>query len=227
VFPPRLERVGDGLFQFCSSVVHVDASKSKLSLLPHFFCSDCSSLTLVKLPPTLVNFGGGEDRRGYQFAGTAVREFDASSFSWRCIPSGMWVASALVWFLLPSSVVSIGPYAFCGAGLAGDFVGGASLSWIGVWAFCACRLRRVRLIRRAVVGREAFAACSRLEHFACVGAVFGRGVFADCGVLADVLVRGADANGMAWSPVVPRADFLVECEGSNSRLTGPAAPLLL
>jgi hypothetical protein len=159
---------------------------------------NCSSLTSVTIPPSVTSIGDFAflycssltnitvDYRNPDYASVDGVLFDKGIQTIISYPAGKRIRT----YTIPSSVMSIGDYAFYGCRILASVIIPSSVMSIGGWAFYDCSSLTSITIPSSVtfIGQGAFHSCSSLTNITIPSSVtfIGQGAFYNCSSLTSI-----------------------------------------
>ncbi len=207
----KLTSIGNYAFYNCRSLTSIEIPFSVTSIGDYAF-SDCSSLTSIEVEEGNTNYksidGNLYSADGKTLIQYAIGKKD-TSFT---IPSSVTSignyafggCTGLTYIEIPSSVTSIGLYAFygCSSLTSVTFEEGSKLTTIGGWAFYLCKLTSIEIPSSVTsIGYEAFSDCSSLTSIVLPSSVTSIGdyAFRNCSSLTSIEVEEGNTNGNLYS----------------------------
>ena len=218
VIPDSVTNIGDRAFFRCSSLTSVTIPDSVVSIGSWAF-SGCRSLTCVTIPDSVIRFGAGVFSDCISLKNFNVNEkykaedgmlffeqnekihlimcYDRKQDNLipegiNIIESGAFSHSSLEKIVIPSSVTSIGAYAFYECRSLTSLVIPASVTSMGDSVFRECRSLTSITIPASVtsIGNSAFYECSSLENVVIPASVtsIGDSAFRKCRSLTSVVI---------------------------------------
>ncbi len=236
--PERVTSIGDWTFNNCRSLTSITIPSSVTSIGELAF-QNCLSLTSITIPERVTSIG---DQSFVNCDSLTTIEVDSANTTYSSedgvlfnkdktilirYPEGNTRTS----YIIPSSVTSIGDYAFWGCSSLTSITILEGVTSIGDWAFQSCRSLTSITIPEGVtsIGPHASPGCRSLTSITIPSSVksIGYQAFDDCYALAEVynysnltITAGSSSNGYLgqYAKVVYNASDLIE-EKPETRIT--------
>ncbi|MDR1030087.1 MAG: leucine-rich repeat protein [Treponema sp.] len=193
--PSSVTSIGERAFYGCSNLSSIAIPSSVTSIGAWAFYG-CSGLSSISIPSSVTSIGGSAfhgcsglssitvDTLNTRYSATDGVLFSKDNKTLVCYPKGKVYTS----YTIPSSVTSIGAYAFYGCSGLSSITIPNSVTSIGYDAFHNCSGLRSITIPSSVtsIGREAFRGCNGLRSITIPSSVtsIGNGAFRDCSGLS-------------------------------------------
>jgi serine/threonine protein kinase len=194
VIPSSVTSIGKGAFSSCRSLSEIVIPSSVTSIGDNAF-SSCSSLKYIFIPKSVIGLNGNPFAYwngkleclspNFVYEGDILFNKDKSriiSFRNQNIKS----------YVIPSSVTSIGDYAFSDCRSLSEIVIPSSVTSIGDHAFSDCYSLSEIVIPSSVtsIGDSAFYSCSSLSEIVIPSSVtsIGKGAFFSCDSLSEIVI---------------------------------------
>ena len=217
VIPPSFTSIGEGAFWGCGFLSSIVIPDSVTNIGNGAF-NNCASLQYLSIPKSVICLNGNpfadwngrleclspnfiyEDDVLFCKGKSKIISFRNKNIESYVIPSsvtsiGDWAfygCDSLSEVVIPSSVTSIGDRAFAGCGSLSEVVIPSSVTSIGDWAFYDCRSLSDIVIPSSVtrIGDWAFCGCSSLSDIVIPSSVtrIGNSVFRGCSSLSDIVI---------------------------------------
>ena len=179
VIPEGVTSIGNSAFKYCSSLTSINIPESVTSIDNEAF-SGCSSLTSIKVDEKNAYYDSRNDCN-------AIIETNSNILVSGCAST-----------VIPSSVISIGNYAFSSCSMS-SIVIPEGVTSIGNYAFEGCSSLTNIVISESVtsIGSLAFNGCSSLTSIEIPSGItsIGVGAFNSCSSLANIIV---DENNLYY-----------------------------
>ena len=194
VIPSSVTSIGDRAFSSCTSLKYISIPKSVIGLNGNPFADWNGKLQC--LSPNFIN----EDDILFNKDKNKIISFRNQNIESYVIPSsvtsiGDWAfsgCSSLSKIVIPSSVTSIGDSAFLGCSSLSKIVIPSCVIKIGNGAFYSCRSLSEIVIPSSVtsIGNDAFSKCSSLSKIVIPSSVtsIGEMAFMDCDSLSEIVI---------------------------------------
>ncbi|MCW4127763.1 leucine-rich repeat protein [Prevotella copri] len=194
VIPSSVTSIGDGAFSWCRSLSEIVIPSSVTSIGDSAFCG-CSSLIYISIPKSVFGLNGNPFAKwngkleclspNFVYEDDVLFNKDKSriiSFRNQNIKS----------YVIPSSVTSIGDYAFSYCDSLSEIVIPSSFTSIGDYAFSSCRSLSEIVIPSSVtsIGKGAFSCCDSLSEIVIPSSVtsIGDRAFYGCCSLSEIVI---------------------------------------
>ena len=194
VIPTSVTSIGDSAFSWCRSLSEIVIPSSVTSIGDRAF-EDCSSLKYISIPKSVIGLNGNPfaEWKGkleclspnFVYEDDILFNKDKSriiSFRNQNIRS----------YVIPSSVTSIGDYAFWYCDSLSEIVIPSSVTSIGDHAFSDCYSLSEIVIPTSVtsIGDSAFSSCNSLSEIVIPSSVtsIGDSAFSDCYSLSEIVI---------------------------------------
>ena len=217
VIPSSVTSIGDWAFSGCDSLSEIVIPSSVTSIGDRAFCG-CSSLKYISIPKSVIGLNGNpfaewngkleclspnfvyEDDILFNKDKSRIIAFRNQNIESYVIPSsvtsiGDWAFSgcdSLSEIVIPSSVTSIGNSAFYGCDSLSEIVIPSSVTSIGDSAFSSCRSLSEIVIPSSVtsIGDWAFSGCDSLSEIVIPSSVtsIGHHTFSGCDSLSEIVI---------------------------------------
>ena len=217
VIPSSVTSIGDWAFSFCRSLSEIVIPSSVTSIGDRAFCG-CSSLKYISIPKSVICLNGNpfakwngkleclspnfvfEDDILFNKDKSRIISFRNQNIKSYVIPSsvtsiGDWAFSfcrSLSEIVIPSSVTSIGKGVFSCCGSLSEIVIPSSVTSIGDSAFSCCDSLSEIVIPFSVtsIGKDAFSCCDSLSEIVIPSSVtsIGDSAFFRCDSLSEIVI---------------------------------------
>ena len=194
VIPTSVTSIGDSAFSWCRSLSEIVIPSSVTSIGDRAF-EDCSSLKYISIPKSVIGLNGNPFAEwngkleclspNFVYEDDILFNKDKSriiSFRNQNIRS----------YVIPSSVTSIGDYAFWYCDSLSEIVIPSSVTSIGDHAFSDCYSLSEIVIPTSVtsIGDSAFSSCNSLSEIVIPSSVtsIGDSAFSDCYSLSEIVI---------------------------------------
>ena len=194
VIPTSVTSIGDSAFSWCRSLSEIVIPSSVTSIGDRAF-EDCSSLKYISIPKSVIGLNGNPFAEwngkleclspNFVYEDDILFNKDKSriiSFRNQNIKS----------YVIPSSVTSIGDYAFSDCRSLSEIVIPSSVTSIGDHAFSDCYSLSEIVIPSSVtsIGDSAFSSCKSLSEIVIPSSVtsIGDSAFSDCYSLSEIVI---------------------------------------
>ena len=217
VIPTSVTSIGDSAFSWCRSLSEIVIPSSVTSIGDRAF-EDCSSLKYISIPKSVIGLNGNpfaewngkleclspnfvyEDDILFNKDKSRIISFRNQNIRSYVIPSSVtsigdyafWYCDSLSEIVIPSSVTSIGDYAFSDCCSLSEIVIPSSVTSIGDSAFSWCRSLSEIVIPSSVtsIGDSAFSHCYSLSEIVILSSVtsIGDNAFYGCDSLSEIVI---------------------------------------
>ena len=217
VIPTSVTSIGDSAFSWCRSLSEIVIPSSVTSIGDRAF-EDCSSLKYISIPKSVIGLNGNpfaewngkleclspnfvyEDDILFNKDKSRIISFRNQNIRSYVIPSSVtsigdyafWYCNSLSEIVIPSSVTSIGDYAFSDCCSLSEIVIPSSVTSIGDSAFSWCRSLSEIVIPSSVtsIGDSAFSHCYSLSEIVILSSVtsIGDNAFYGCDSLSKIVI---------------------------------------
>ena len=217
VIPTSVTNIGDSAFSWCRSLSEIVIPSSVTSIGDRAF-EDCSSLKYISIPKSVIGLNGNpfaewngkleclspnfvyEDDILFNKDKSRIISFRNQNIRSYVIPSSVtsigdyafWYCDSLSEIVIPSSVTSIGDSAFSWCRSLSEIVIPSSVTSIGDSAFSDCYSLSEIVIPSSVtsIGDNAFYGCDSLSEIVIPSSVtsIGDSAFSDCCSLSEIVI---------------------------------------
>ncbi|MGN8725705.1 leucine-rich repeat protein [Segatella copri] len=217
VIPTSVTSIGDSAFSWCRSLSEIVIPSSVTSIGDRAF-EDCSSLKYISIPKSVIGLNGNpfaewngkleclspnfvyEDDILFNKDKSRIISFRNQNIRSYVIPSSVtsigdyafWYCDSLSEIVIPSSVTSIGDYAFSDCCSLSEIVIPSSVTSIGDYAFWYCDSLSEIVIPSSVtsIGDSAFSHCDSLSEIVILSSVtsIGDNAFYGCDSLSEIVI---------------------------------------
>ena len=228
VIPPSITSIGEGAFSGCGFLSSIVIPDSVTNIGNGAF-NNCASLQYLSIPKSVICLNGNpfadwngrleclspnfiyEDDVLFCKSRSKIISFRNKNIESYVIPSsvtsiGDWAfygCDSLSEVVIPSSVTSIGDRAFKDCGSLSSIVIPSSVTSIGDWAFYDCRSLSDIVIPSSVtsIGDWAFCGCRSLSDIVIPSSVtrIGNSVFRGCSSLSDIVIPSSVTSIGDWA----------------------------
>ena len=228
VIPPSITSIGEGAFSGCGFLSSIVIPDSVTNIGNGAF-NNCASLQYLSIPKSVICLNGNpfadwngrleclspnfiyEDDVLFCKGRSKIISFRNKNIESYVIPSsvtsiGDWAfygCDSLSEVVIPSSVTSIGDRAFKDCGSLSSIVIPSSVTSIGDWAFYDCRSLSDIVIPSSVtsIGDWAFCGCRSLSDIVIPSSVtrIGNSVFRGCSSLSDIVIPSSVTSIGDWA----------------------------
>lgn len=203
VIPDSVETIGEGAFNNCSKIENIDLPESLKSIGTRAFAY-CASLSSIAIPSSVTSIGEG----AFNYSGLTDITVDASNTVY-CDINGVlfnksqtsilqFPAGRSGQYSIPSSVTTIGDYAFCSCSGLTSIIIPFGVTSIGYAAFIGCSGLVSIMLPLSVTSIDwfAFSECTGLTNVTIPASLtaISAHMFSDCSSLASVTIPSSVTN---------------------------------